>query len=248
MKIGITGSSGFIAQNLIKALHNSKKKVRIFYFDLPNDNILNPKSLKSFVKNLDIIVHTAAINRDSDAEIIAGSVVGTYNLVAAMKDRKKKPKIVFLSSTQAALDNVYGLSKRLAEKMLEDFSRRNRAPVTILRLTNVFGEGAKPFYNTVVATFCYQTVHNKKPTIHKEGKNKKLNLIYVKDLAKIIFNEIFKKNKDGFSFKKIAANNEITVGNLAKLIQSFKLLKNSAPLKSRFYKDLYKTYLFYANE
>ena len=248
MKVGITGSSGFIARHIIEALQKGTRGVKLFYFDLPNNNILDPEALKRFVGGKDVIIHAAAVTRGSDTEVIAGSVVGTYNLVAALADRKRRPKIIFLSSTQAALDNVYGLSKRLAERILEDFSKRNRAPVVMLRLPNVFGEGAKIFYNTVVATFCYQAAHNKDLTISKTSKNKKLKLIYVKDAARIIFDEVFKENKNRLSFKEIGTNNEITVGNLAKLIQSFRFLKNKKPLRSRFHRDLYKTYLFYKNE
>ncbi|MFY9462103.1 MAG: NAD-dependent epimerase/dehydratase family protein [Candidatus Sungiibacteriota bacterium] len=249
IRVGITGSSGFIARHITEALQQKKgaARIKLFYFDLPDNNILDQKAVKKFVKNKDVLIHAAAVNRGTDAEIIAGSVVGTYNLAVALKGRKNKPKIVFLSSTQAALDSVYGLSKRLAERILEDFSKRNKAPVAVLRLPNVFGEGAKTFYNTVVATFCYQAAHNKDLTIHKNSKNKKLNLIYVKDAARIIFNEVFKKNKNKFVLKEISAANEIKVDALAKVIQSFGLLKNNAPLKSKFYKDLYKTYLFYAN-
>lgn len=247
MKVGITGSSGFIARHIIETLKNNKRRVKLSYFDLPDNSILDQNAVRKFVKGTDVIIHAAAINRGSDTEIIAGSVVGTYNLVTALGGKKKKPRIVFLSSAQAALNNVYGLSKRLSEKILEDFSRRNGAPVTILRLTNVFGEGARPSYNTVVATFCHQVAHGKNLTIHKDSRNKKLHLIYVKDVARIIFSEVFKENKNKFTFREISTNNKITVGRLAKLIQSFKFLKNKVSLKSKFHKDLYKTYLFYAN-
>ena len=126
--------------------------------------------------------------------------------------------------------------------MIEDFSRRTKIPVAIFRLTNVFGEGCKPFYNSVVATFCHQIANNKELTINPESRNKKINLIYVGDVVKIILKEIKKYRKNTFYFKKIDSKNEISVGNLAKLIQSF---KNKPKLKSKFYKDLYKTYLSY---
>lgn len=247
MKIGITGSKGFVAGHVIEALKNNKRKADIYYFDLPHDNILDPAALKRFAKGKNIIIHAAAVNRGSDTEVIAGSVVGAYNLASAAETTKRKPKIIFLSSVQAANDSVYGLSKRLAEKILEDFSKINNTPVTVIRLPNIFGEGARTFYNTVVATFCYQTSRNKPLTVHKGGKNKKIKLLYVKDAVRIVFNEIFKKGGNKFTLRKINTKNEITVGDLAKLIQSFKFLKNEKRLKSKFYKDLYKTYLSYAN-
>lgn len=246
IKIGITGSRGFIARHIIESLKTSKRKIRLSYFDLPNGNILNPAALKRFVKKKDIIVHAAAVNRGNDTEVIAGSVVGTYHLVSAIADAKQKPKIIFLSSSKASLNNIYGSSKRLAEKMLEDFSKRNSVPVTIIRLPNIFGEGAKTFYNSVVATFCFQAARGDALTVHGASKNKKIKLVYVKDAAKVIAGDILKERRNKFVFKTMRPSQKITVGNLAKLIQSFRLLKNTKSLKSKFYKDLYKTYLSYA--
>jgi len=241
MKIGITGSRGFIGKHLVEAFKN-KKNIKVFCCDRSDCDILNADSLKKFVKDKEAIIHAAAINRGTDIEIIAGSVVGTYNLISAMEKHKSRAKMIFLSSIQAETDTLYGKSKRLAEIMIEDFSRRTKIPVAIFRLTNVFGEGCKPFYNSVVATFCHQIANNKELTINPESRNKKINLIYVGDVVKIILKEIKKYRKNTFYFKKIDLKNEISVGNLAKLIQSF---KNKPKLKSKFYKDLYKTYLSY---
>lgn len=247
MKIGITGSRGFIARHIIEALKNSKRKASLHYFDLPRGDMLNLAAVKRFVKGKNIIIHAAAVNRGSDTEVIAGSVVTAYNLASAVKSAKNRPKIIFLSSVQAASDSVYGLSKRLAEKILEDLSKSNNTALTILRLTNVFGEGARPSYNTVVATFCHQAAHNKELTVHKESRNKKMNLIYVKDIARIISDEVFKERKNKLTFRKVSTKNEITVGSLAKFIQSFKYLNRRRPPKSKFCKDLYRTYLSYTN-
>lgn len=242
MKIGITGSSGFIGKHLVDAL-GKKKNINLSHFDLPKYDLLNPDSLKSFVKNKNIIVHTAAVNRGTDKEIIAGSVVATYNLISAMEKFNNKTKLIYLSSIQAETNTVYGLSKKLTEIMLEDFSQEYKTPVTIFRLTNVFGEDCCPFYNSVVATFCHQVTNNKKIII-KNG-DKKINFIYVNDVIKKIVKEIFAKRKKIFYFKKVDSKNTITIKNLAHLIKSFKNLKNPKKLKSKFYRDLYKTYLSY---
>lgn len=245
MKIGITGSRGFIGKNLVKAW---SKEYKLSFFDRPKNNLLNPgaNALKKFVLGNDAIVHAAAINRGTDREIIAGSVSATYNLIAAMEKYKSKAKIIFLSSVQAETDTLYGKSKRLTEIMLEDFSRRTGNQVSVFRLTNVFGEGGKPFYNSVVATFCYQVAKGEKL---KVKGNKKFRFIYVGDAVKIIIKEAKIKRKNRFYLKTISSGNEISIPVLAKLIMSF---KNKPKLKSlpagrqgKFHKDLYKTYLSY---
>jgi len=243
MKIGITGSRGFIGRHLVNTFKN-KKGVTVYDCDLPECNLLRPNnSFKNFVHKKDIIIHIAAINRGTDEEIITGSVVATHNLISAIKKTQGKPKLIFLSSTQAETETIYGLSKKLTEVMLKSFSIRYKMPVVIFRTTNVFGEGCRPFYNSVVATFCYQVAKNKRLIV--TNKKRRMNLIYVKDLAKIISNEVFAKRKQPFYFKRITTDNIITVEKLARLIKSFDKIKDPQKLKTKFYKDLYRTYLSY---
>lgn len=252
LKIGITGSKGFIGGHIAAVLKN--KGIGLSFFDLPKNNLLKSgKNLENFVKNKDVIIHAAAVNRGTDMKIIAGNAVATHNLISMMekylsaeakaKAGKKHTKLIYLSSIQAETETLYGKSKRLAEIMLEDFSKRNKIPISIFRLTNVFGEGCKPFYNSVVATFCYQAANGKELTVNRESKNKKINLIYVSDVVKDIIKETSASRKNTFYFKKIDSKNEISVGNLADLIKSFK--NNKFKAKNKFHRDLYKTYLSY---
>lgn len=242
MKIGLTGNQGFIGKHLANALKENKN-TNLTGCDLPKCDLLLGQSLTRFVQGKDIIIHAAAINRGSDTAVIAGSVVATYNLLTALEKARSKAKIVYLSSIQAENNSAYGLSKRLAEIMLENFSKEQKVKVAVLRLTNVFGEGCRPFYNSVVATFCYQVAHGEKIVI--KNSDKKINFLYVKDAAKTILKEAFKPQKKLFNIKTIKTNNEIAVGGLAKLIKSFSKIKNSQTLKQKFHKDLYKTYLSY---
>jgi UDP-2-acetamido-2,6-beta-L-arabino-hexul-4-ose reductase len=64
--------------------------------------------------------------------------------------------VVYTSSTQAALDNPYGRSKRAAEDALFALQREHAVPVHVFRLPNVFGKWARPHYNSAVATFCHR--------------------------------------------------------------------------------------------
>lgn len=242
MKIGITGSRGFIGRHLTAEL--KKQKVNLSFFDRPYNDLLAPSaSLKKFVAKNDIIIHAAAINRGADPEIIAGSVVATHNLITALIKIKSKAKIVFLSSVQAENQSVFGLSKKLTETMLKSFSESNKSPVSVLRLTNVFGEGCKPFYNSVVATFCHKIANNQKIQI-LDG-SKKICFIYVRDAVRAIIKETLIKRKKFFNLKTVSSKNEIAVKELADLIHSFKKSKKMPKIRSKFQKDLYRTYLSY---
>ena len=89
--------------------------------------------------------------------------------------------MVLSSSTQAALDNPYGLSKRAAEDALLKHSAASGAPVYLFRLTNVFGKWAQPNYNSAVATFCHNTARGGEISINDPAAA--LRLVYVDDVV-----------------------------------------------------------------
>ena len=240
LRVGITGSSGFIGRNIAKALKD--KGYAINHFNRPGQDLLNsdPSSLREFIKNSDIIIHAAAINRGTDSEVISGGVVATNNLARAIVDSKSAAKIVFISSVQADLDNVYGRSKNLAESLLADLSKRQGNQVSIFRVPNVFGENGRPFYNSVVHTFCHQIANNQRPKILVD---KKTQFIYIQDLSKIISKEVDTARKNKLFLKTIRPANEVMVSGLLRLINSFKNIKDPSKLKSKFHRDLYRTYL-----
>lgn len=247
MNVGITGGGGFIGGNIKRAL-SGRKGIRVQVFDYPQDNLLipDPQRLASFVKNKDIILHTAAVMRDNAYALIAGNIVATYNLLEAVRKFNRKAKVIFLSSSAVDVKNisVYGESKKLTEELMKGFAQTYKQPVSILRLTNVFGEGSRPFYNTVVATFCYQVACGMKLKINRKGDP--LMLVYVGDIVRIVTEEIFKKRKKAFYFKRIYTKNIISLSKLANLLSSFKKEGESYHFKNKFEKDLYKTYCSFA--
>lgn len=242
MRIGITGANGFIARHVADSLVENKRNA-VFGCSLPACDLLNFSTARRFVKSKDVIVHTAAVNRGSDMDIIAGSIVTTHNLIRALEGTRQKTKIIFLSSVQAESDTVYGLSKRLCEIMLQDFSKRNNSPVSILRLANVFGEGGKPFYNSVVATFCYQIANGQDIAIHDPKRT--LNFVYVGDAVVAILREVYGKRAKSFYFKRIVSKDVISIGKLAKMITGFSKNPHMVLSKTKFEKNLYKVYQSY---
>lgn len=240
-KIGITDASGFVGSHLSTALQGAGFKI----ISLGAEELIKPgPALKKFVRNSDLIIYAADIKRGEDAEIIAGGVVASLNLISAAKDAGFKNKVIFLSSIQAGSDSVYGRGKELAEKLFSNFSAKKGVPVRILRLPNMFGEGKRPFYSSVVATFCQQIQNGQKPSIDPKSKDKKISLIYINDVVGAVIREIKAKNPSVFLLKSIDAPNSISIQKLADLLLSFK--DNKAPGKDKFKNDLYRTYLSYA--
>ena len=81
-----------------------------------------------------------------------------HKLVNACEATKSRPKIIFSSSTQEEIDNLYGKSKRDGRKYLEAWATNNDGQVTSLIIPNVFGPFGRPFYNSFIATFSSQIV------------------------------------------------------------------------------------------
>ncbi|WP_394749403.1 polysaccharide biosynthesis C-terminal domain-containing protein [Spongiimicrobium salis] len=185
IKVGITGQSGFMGRHLYNFLGTKEEINRVpFEKSFFNDS----KKLEAFVRNCDVIVHIAAMNRHEDAQVIYDTNVGlTSRLIEACKSTGATPKIIFSSSTQEERDNLYGKSKRASRKKLEAWASTQGAKATSMLIPNVFGPFGKPFYNSVVATFCHQVVANETPKIHQDGT---LNLIYINELSEAFYNEI----------------------------------------------------------
>ena len=82
---------------------------------------------------------------------------------------------------------MYGKSKRVGRELFEAWSKLNNANFTSLIIPNVFGPFGNPYYNSVVATFCYQLTHNEEPKIDVDGE---LKLIYVNELVEKFYHAI----------------------------------------------------------
>ena len=69
--------------------------------------------LQNFVKSCDVIVHIAAMNRHEDEQVIYNTNIDLVKkLINACEATNSTPKIIFSSSTQEDIDNLYGKSKR----------------------------------------------------------------------------------------------------------------------------------------
>ena len=101
-------------------------------------------------------------------------------LISACRITKSKPHILISSSTQEELGNLYGKSKIECRMALAAWAKDEKALFTGLIIPNVFGPFGKPYYNSVVATFCHQLTHGKSPIVHNDSQ---LNLIYVGNLV-----------------------------------------------------------------
>jgi len=182
IKIGITGQAGFIGTHLYNTLSlHPDKYIRIPFRD---EFFQSEEALDAFVKQCDIIVHLAAMNRHNDPEVLYKTNIElVQKLIDAMERTNSKPYVIMSSSLQEEQDNLYGHSKREGRELFNQWADRTDAKFTGLIIPNVFGPFGVPFYNSVISTFSYQLCNKQKPKIEVDNE---LKLIYVGDLVKVI--------------------------------------------------------------
>lgn len=186
INVGITGQAGFIGTHLTNYLVLKQDEIQLIPFK--DDFFKTPEKLKSFVKQCDTIIHLAAMNRHNSPEIIYKTNLRLVNqLLHALDDTNSTPHIIFSSSTQEGCNNLYGKSKKEGRKLFMKWAQKNNAKFTGLIIPNVFGPFCTPFYNSVIATFCYQITHHKETKIETDAN---LKLIYINDLNQIFYKAI----------------------------------------------------------
>ncbi len=192
MKIGITGANGFVAWHLRCYLHSLGDLVTTTCL-ADRQTFSDMRDLKKFVSGLDLVVHLAGVNRADDKQLLQGNLQPAKQLVAALESTKSAAALVYASSTHAVNpDSIYGKSKKAVSDVFNEWAKKSKVQFINLIIPHVFGEYGKPFYNSGVATFCYQIIHGEKPDVNKDGK---LELVHVQDLVE----QLITCYQDGFS-------------------------------------------------
>lgn len=245
MNILITGANGFIGRNLVAELRNNDYN-NIYEFTRQSD----PSMLEEYTKSCDFVFHLAGVNRSEDnSEFMEGNHHLTLQLLESLKKHNNKAPVLITSSIQAENKSHYGVSKKAAENIIFNYQNENDVKVYVYRLPNIFGKWSKPNYNTVVATFCHNI--SRDIDIQINNSNTKLNLCYIDD----VLEEFLKALHDNATFENgfnvVPVTYNIELGELAELIQSFKLSRKSLEIpkmNDSLTKKLYSTYLSFLPE
>ena len=203
----IFGGRGFIGSHLARALPEAN------VFQGRMDNL---DEMRAAVRGARTIYHLAGKNRvKAEGDIIKNNVLATSNIVRACKIESagQRVKVVFLSSTQVKTRPIsdYGFAKAIEEKILMD-----NFETAIIRAPGIFGPGCRPFYNSVVATFCHQVARGNSPTIHGGG-DEKIELMYIDHIIYHLLNPIYNTTH---TYGKHSGGFESSIAGLARVILS----------------------------
>lgn len=243
IRVGITGQEGFMGSHLYNFLGTKSTEIKQISFK--RNYFEDEIELQSFVKSCDVIVHIAAMNRHEDEKVLYETNVGlVHKLVNACEVTKSKPKIIFSSSIQEDMDNLYGKSKRDGRKYLETWAKNNDGQITSLIIPNVFGPFGRPFYNSFIATFSKQIVQGEEPKVIKDSR---VNLIYINELSEAFYNEIIKQNSENIKSYFVPETSSRKVSEILALLKYFKTqyLENGQVPKvdlNSFELDLFNTF------
>ncbi|MCD8186353.1 MAG: NAD-dependent epimerase/dehydratase family protein [Rikenellaceae bacterium] len=185
MKAGITGASGFIGSRLTHWLSRTEGIClvpfeRSFFEDLDR--------LREFVRACDVVIHLACVNRHPDPQQLYDLNLGiTQQLIATLLHQGVTPAVLYSSSIRETEDSLYGRAKLHSRLLLEEWAYRSGAPFTGLVIPNVYGPGAKPYYNSFIATFCDQLIRGQAPVVTED---REIPLLYIDHICQQIIQQI----------------------------------------------------------
>jgi UDP-2-acetamido-2,6-beta-L-arabino-hexul-4-ose reductase len=252
MNVLVTGSDGFVGRNLCAVLSRTEG-VSLLRFDVEN----TPEELESGLAQADIIFHLAGVNRPKDpSEFQSGNADLTGAICGRLLALGRSPRIILSSSTQAALDNPYGLSKRQAELAVTDYAAKCSSSLrlgafaselaSIYRLPNVFGKGCRPNYNSAVATFCHNLTRDLE--IKVNDPNVEMSLVYIDDVVEEFMRALAGNPTRQGEFCVVPIVHQVKLGQIVELLQAFKRSRTDLQVPNQgdaFTRKLYATYLSY---
>jgi UDP-glucose 4-epimerase len=153
MKILITGNSGYIGSHLTQFLLNKRADLELYGLDKSKpvvpierfswNDITMPGYFKWQIENIefDCVIHLAAevgVGR-SVLNPILYYKTNTLGTLRILQDVKFKRFIHASTGSAGPMNNPYGISKRSAEEIVDQYCKENAIPFTTFRFNNVTG-------------------------------------------------------------------------------------------------------------
>lgn len=179
----ITGSMGFIGQELVKYINENYKNVHLFCYDRKEENERRREAkdimyLMEFT-HIDYVIHLAAQTSvfNHDLWQIKEDNIDTFMSVALACVRHKV-KLIYASSSTANINNVasmYGMTKWFNEQFASVYCKNSVG----LRFHNVYSD--KPREGTLL----WNLLNKKEVKLYNNGKNVRC-YTWVEDVVKAI--------------------------------------------------------------
>ena len=241
MKVVVTGAGGLIGWHAAVRLHAKMCASTFRGEPLPWDAVFldhakfdNDATLDAALDGAAAVLHFAGVNRGPEAEVEAANPAIAHRLVEACNRVGIQPHVVYSNSIHARSNTPYGRSKKRAANILAQLG----GPYTELVLPHIFGEGARPRYNNVTATFIEAIIAGERPEISSTGS---VNLLHAGAAAQSAIDAVM----DVRCGELVPEGRETTVAELYELLANFhtNYQANCFPdLRDNFTLDLFNSY------
>ena len=166
---------------------------------------------------------------------IESNIIGTVNILEALKNSKNLKKFIFASSIYAMSNQggFYSSTKRSCENIIENYSEKYNINFSILRYGSIYGVGSS--INNAIYNLIYQGIKNNKIIRYGSGEEIR-NYINVKDATILTYRILSSKYNN--KYINIIGKEKIQVKTVIKIIvkrlkiNKVKYLKN---IKSKFH-------------
>ncbi|MCM2322975.1 MAG: NAD(P)-dependent oxidoreductase [Oligoflexia bacterium] len=225
-EILITGATGFVGSHLAARFPQARK------FDRRRHDFAKLETLEELVRDAKVIFHLAGKSAGSSYEIsnrelVTTNLEATRQLIRAIaRYSRHKPRVILLSSihvyekgprlseeTPIAPNSVYGAMKFSQEAILELAAEQGILESVVFRATHLYGPGARPFYNSAVATLCCKALQGEPIDLYAHGKAP-LDLLYVGDVVEYLARAATAELDHPIQVINLASGTTVTIGEV----------------------------------
>ena len=230
--IAVTGATGFLGGALCARIDRAPgfRAERIARGDFDAGRVAEK------LAGCEAVVHLAGESRGGDPDaLFLINMELTRQVADAVRRTPGIRRILFGSTTHEGRVSAYHASKRDGRALFDAVAAELGIESVGVLMPNVFGPGGKPFYNSVVSTFCKLRGEGKPLTVHPDAGTVKL--IFIDTLTDALFGAaagLFPGNP-----LVIPEEYEGEVAGVARLLESFDPQQRP---EGRFAYDLWKSY------
>lgn len=243
MRVILLGGSGFLGSNI--AIYLANQGFDVIIADLvKNIDIMKNKNIEfmkfefqnfsdysRLLKKDDIVIHLVSIPTEDILSDVRVNILPTIHLLDSCVAIGVK-KLVFASSGGTVYGNQeimplheecnllplnkYGLQKLTIENYIRLYNLNFGLAVNILRISNPYGGGQKPFHSQgIIPTIIASVILKKEIEVWGDGEDIR-DYIYIEDFLYLLKKIIL--SKENYLLMNIASGKGVSVNDLIKLV------------------------------